>query len=152
MNDYYVCLDTIWGILKECTEIHTIIHGGTGELDTYKKSIPPIAHINPISRDFASSQMNSYTFEIAILDQRNISKFQEEDKFAGNDNEIDNLNLCDYALNFLITSLRNRRTGIELISVGSASPLILKHTNLMDGWVLQITVATQNDIINPCNP
>lgn len=151
MNDYFFCVNTIWSILKECTEIHTIIHGGTGELDTYKKSIPPIAHINPISRAFGNSQQNSYTFEIAILDQRNISKFQEEDKFSGNDNEIDNLNLCDYALNFLITRLNNTRTGLELINVGTATPLILKHTNLMDGWVIQITVATKNDVINACS-
>ena len=79
-----------------------------------------------------------------------ISKFQEEDRFSGNDNEIDNLNLCDYILNFLITKLNNNRTGIELLSVGNATPLILKHTNLLDGWVVQITVATKNDVISPC--
>lgn len=150
MNSYYKAANILKSIIEDSKMVNTIIHGGTGELDTYKKAISPIAHINPIGRDFSSSQQNTYIFEIAVLDQRNISKFSEEDRFEGNDNEIDNLNLTDYVINYVVSKLRNQRTGLELINTSTATPLILKHTNLLDGWLIQITVAVENTMITTC--
>lgn len=152
MNSYYKVTKLIKDILQANEDVHTVVHGKTEDKDLYKKSIYPLAHINPISSPFTSSQMNEFTFEIAVLDQRDLSKQDIENKFESNDNLIDNLNTCHAVLNNLISTLRlqNNDDMIELTSVGTATPILFKDHNILDGWLVSVTLSIPNNIISVC--
>ena len=152
MNSYYTIVDKIRELFEENGEVKTIIHGRSEDKDLYKKSIYPLAHILPIQSDMSSSQQNVFIFDISVLDQRDISKRIEEDKFEQNDDQQDNLNLTYAALNYVITKLRlqNNDERIELLSVSNVIPVLFKSHNLLDGWVATIALAIPNDVIKVC--
>ena len=153
MNSYYKATTILREILEANEDVNTVLHGKSDDKDLYKKSIYPLAHINPVSSSFDSSQANTFTFEIAVLDQRDLSSnSQTEDKFYGNANEIDNLNTAHSVLNDLLTRLRlNYNDGLEVIGVSPAQPVLFKDFNLLDGWLISLTVTMPNDIIDICN-
>ena len=153
MNSYHSITTLVKDILLSDEDINTCLFGLADDEDLYKKNIYPFARINPLGSNFASSQMNTFDLEITVLDQRDLSNSNELDKFDGNDNEIDNLNTTHAVINRLITTLRQQSNDdrIELISVSTASPVLFKRNNLMDGWQVVITLGIPNDLINVCN-
>jgi len=72
MNQYYTCLNFIRDSIKGAPFVNTITQG-TDIIDNVKKNIFPLAHINILNAS-APSQSNTFTFEIAVLDIRNVSK------------------------------------------------------------------------------
>lgn len=147
MNQFYLVVDLIKERLINNVNCNTVVFGATDDKDLYKKSIYPLAHINPTSAPMSSSQVSYFTFEIACLDQRDISKAPVLDKFDGNDNIQDNLNITYTILNDLVTWLRlqNNDYGVELDSVGDASPIIFKDHNTLDGWFITLTLKIKNN-------
>jgi hypothetical protein len=152
MNSYFKITSTLKDILQSNPDVATVIHGKTSERDLYKANRFPLAHINPVGSDFSSSQVNTFIFEIAVLEVREISKNNPiEDKFEGNDNEIDNLNKCHSIINMLLSRLRLLdNDDVELISATTATPLLLSEKNLLDVWLVQVTLQTPNNIISVC--
>lgn len=147
MNQFYLAVDLIKERLQSNPNCNTVVFGKTEDKDLYKKSIYPLAHINPVSAPMGSSQVSSFTFEIACLDQRDISKSSILNKFDGNDNIQDNLNITFTILNDLVTWLRlqNNNDMIELTNVTDASPIIFKEHNILDGWYITITLQIRNN-------
>lgn len=153
MNGYFKATELLKNILQSYPTNVTVRTGRFNEMDLDKKTIYPLAYITQSLRSYASSQMNSYTFEIGILIDRDNSRSVIEEKFYDNDNEIDNFNDSDNILNYLITTLRlqNNEDNFELLSVTDAQPLFLSKHNLLDGWFLTLTLSNPNDILNICN-
>ncbi len=147
MNQFYKVVDLIKTRLEENQNVHTVLFGRTEDKDLYKKNIYPIAHINPVESAI-ESKVSSFTFEIASLDQRDLSKQPITDKFEGNDDLQDNLNVTYAILNDLVTWLlrQNNEDLIELSSQSSLTPLLFKDHNLLDGWVVRITLIIPNTI------
>ena len=151
MNSYYKVLEVLKGILEESEAVHTIVYGRTSDKDLFKKAIYPLVHIKPEAAIMNSSQQNVFEFSVAVLEQRDISKTQVEDKFISNDNLIDNHNLTYSILNFLVSRLRlQNNNDVEVINVSNAIPLMFTDNNLMDGWLLRISLAIPNTVINVC--
>jgi len=150
MNQYYICLDFIRESLNGAPLLNTITQG-TDIIDNVKKNIFPLAHINILSAS-APSQNNTFTFEIAVVDIRNVSKVKSNDKFRGNDNEIDNLNTCHAILNYAITKMQLGRNenDIEVENVSDLSPLLMEFTNMLDGWKVEITLSIPNNLMSVC--
>jgi hypothetical protein len=92
------------------------------------------------------------TFEVAVLDIRNVSKIKSDDKFVGNDNEIDNLNTCHAILNYMITKMQLKRNpdDIEVETVSELSPILMEFTNMLDGWKVNITLSIPNNEMTVC--
>jgi hypothetical protein len=147
MNAFYLVVDLLKDRLENNPNVNTVLLGRTEDKDLYKKNIYPIAHINPTSAPMSSSQVSFFSFEIAALDQRDISKSIATDKFDGNDNLQDNLNITHTILVDLVNYLRtqNNTYSIELDSVTDAIPLLFKDHNTLDGWVCSITVKIPNN-------
>ena len=147
MNQFYVTVDLLKTHLQDNPNVNTVLFGRTEDKDLYKKNIYPIAHINPISANFGS-RVSTFSFEIAALDQRDISKSIVTDKFEGNDDLQDNLNVTYAILNDLVSWLQrqNNDATIELTTVSSAQPLLFKDYNLLDGWVVRVDLQVPNDI------
>ena len=147
MNQFYLVVELLRQRLENNPNVNTVVFSRTDEKDLYKKSIYPLVQINPTAAPMTSSQVSYFSFEIACLDQRDISKSIATDKFEGNDNIQDNLNITYTILNDLVSWLRrqNNTYSIELESVSEANPIIFNDYNLLDGWFITITLKIPNN-------
>jgi hypothetical protein len=149
-NNFYKAVELIKNRLENNPLVNTVIFARTNESDLYKKQIYPITHIVPTSTPFISKQVTQHTFEIGAMSQRDIPSTNKLTKFEGDDNVIDNLNSCYSILNDLINFLYNRDNSddrIEIVTVGNFEPLLFTDFNILDGWVITITLQIPNDDI-----
>lgn len=137
--------------------IKTVIFGRTEEKDLYKKSIFPIAHIVPVSAPLGTIAMrtnavNMFAFEVAILEQRDLSN-EPYGKFDG-DNLQDNLNITYSILQDLISYLKmvNNDLGINLQEVNDFTPILFKDFSILDGWVCRFVLMVPVDDPSDSNP
>ncbi len=147
MNQFYLVVELLRQRLQANPNVNTVVLSKTDDKDLYKKSIYPLVQINPVSAPMSSSHVSYFTFEVAALDQRDISKSAIKDKFEGNDNLQDNLNITYTILNDLVNWLRlqNNTYGIELSSVTDATPILFSDFNILDGWYMSITLMVPNN-------
>jgi hypothetical protein len=106
-----------------------------------------LAHLNVISSNVQPGIV-VFSFEVTILDIRNVSKVQVQDKFLGNDNELDNLNTCHAILNYIVTKmkLQNNDFDIELLNDPNFEPMLLKFSNQLDGWRTTLDLGIANNV------
>ena len=151
MRGFYLTIQLLKDLLEEDINVHTIVHGLKSTMDINKKNIFPLAHLQ-VTSSTADNQYISFTFEVAVLDIRNISKKIVTDKFLQNDNELDNLNTTHAVLNRLITKLRLRNNDdkIEINNTPVITPIIFEEMNLLDGWRTEIELIIPNTEINVC--
>ena len=149
-NNFYKAVELIKDRLQSNPLVNTVIFARTNEKDLYKKQIYPITHIVPTSTPFINKQVTQHTFEVGAMNERDIPATNKLTKFEGDDNVIDNLNTCHSILNDLINFLYNRDNSddrIELVSVSNFEPLLFTDFNILDGWVVSITLQIPNDDI-----
>ena len=146
MNQFYLTIDLLRDRLSSNVNVNTVIVAKKGDEDLYKKNIYPLAVINPTTADFTNSKVTFFTFEIAALDQRDVSKSAPLNKFDGNDNYIDNLNITSTIINDLVNYLRlqNNEDLIELVSVTDANRVENSDFNLLDGFFITIKLSIPN--------
>lgn len=151
MRGFYLTIQLLKDLLEQDTDVHTIVHGLRSGMDINKKNIFPLVHLQ-VTNSQADNQYISFTFEVAVLDLRNISKEIVTDKFLKNDNELDNLNTTHAVLNRLITKLRlrNNESKIQLNNVPTLTPIIFEEMNLLDGWRTELELIIPNTEINVC--
>jgi len=145
MNQFYLTIDLLKQRLLNNVNVNTVIEARDGDKDLYKKNIYPLAVVNPTSADFSNSKVTFFTFEVAVLDQRDISK-EPGDKYNGNDNYIDNLNITSAIINDLVNYLRlqNNDDLIELVSVTDANKVEMSGYNLLDGFYITLKLSIPN--------
>ncbi len=145
MNQFYLTIDLLKQRLLNNVNVNTVIEARDGDKDLYKKNIYPLAVVNPTSADFSNSRVTFFTFEVAVLDQRDISK-EPGDKYNGNDNYIDNLNITSAIINDLVNYLRlqNNDDLIELVSVTDANKVEMSGYNSLDGWFITLKLSVPN--------
>ena len=145
MNQFYLTIDLLKQRLLNNVNVNTVIEARDGDKDLYKKNIYPLAVVNPTSADFSNSRVTFFTFEVAVLDQRDISK-EPGDKYNGNDNYVDNLNITSAIINDLVNYLRlqNNDDLIELVSVTDANKVEMSGFNLLDGWFITLKLSVPN--------
>jgi len=150
MRAFYQAIEYIKTTLESAPLLNTITHG-TDIIDNVKKNIFPLANINILSSSISGGVVN-FTFEVVVVDIRNMSKVNVKDKFLGNDNELDNLNTCHAILNYMITKMRMQRNenDIELQNDPSLQPILLAFTNALDGWKCDIEISVPNNDFGVC--
>ena len=151
MRGFYLTIDYLKAVLESDINVHTITHGLRSMVDIDKKNIFPLAHLQILSSNSDTSRL-TFTFEVAVVDQRIISKQLVTDKFLSNDNELDNLNTCHAVLNRLISTLRNSQNewNIDLNNEPNLQPIIFEESNLLDGWRTEIELIIPNNEITIC--
>lgn len=151
MNHFYNVVKLLRDRLQQNELVNRVVFARTEEKDLFKKSVYPLAHIHPIEIPSSNSQIRKYTFAIGVFEQRDINKENEGTSFEGDDDVIDNLNVCDVILNDLITYLSIGDIGdYELDNVSSTQPILLQDVNLLDGMVVTITITVPNNEISIC--
>lgn len=151
MREFYKVVDYLKSTLEADINVHTITHGLRSMTDIDKKNIFPLVHLQVMSSSVDTSSV-TFTFEIAVVDLRNISKQLVTDKFLGNDNELDNLNTCHAVLNRLVSILRNQNNdyNIQLVNAPTLQPIIFEESNLLDGWRTDLELIIPNNEIVVC--
>lgn len=148
MNNFYKIIELVRARLADNPMVNTLIFARVEEKDLYKKNLYPLAHIIPQASPWTTQQVNQVSLQIRVVEQRDINKMHTDTKFEGNDNVLDNLNVCHTIINDLLTylSLQNNDDYIELISVSSLEPILFSDHNILDGWGVTITLSIPNDI------
>ena len=151
MREFYKVVDYLKTTLSNDVNVHTITHGLRSMMDIDKKNIFPLVHLQ-VTSSTVSNSMATFIFEVAVVDLRNISKQQVNDKFLGNDNELDNLNTCHAVLNRLVSILQNQNNNdaIQLVNVPTLQPIIFEDSNLLDGWRTDLELIIPNNEIIVC--
>lgn len=151
MREFYKVVDYLKTTLEADVNVHTITHGLRSMADIDKKNIFPLVHLQVTSSSVDASNV-TFTFEIAVVDLRNISKVPVTNKFLSNDNELDNLNTCHAVLNRLVSLLRNTNNefSIDLVNAPTLQPIIFEDSNLLDGWRCDLELIIPNNEISVC--
>jgi hypothetical protein len=151
MREFYKVVDYLKTTLEADVNVHTITHGLRSMMDIDKKNIFPLVHFQVLSSTPNNGSV-TFSFEIAVVDLRNISKQIVTDKFLSNDNELDNLNTCHAVLNRLVAILINKNNdyAIQLVNAPTLQPIIFEESNLLDGWRTDLELVIPNNEIIVC--
>lgn len=143
MRLYYNCIDLLKARLSECLYVNQIIYEDKIDGET----LFPAVRITT-KRVIDEVNVFSFVFGIESMERRNISNTQPIDKFVGNDNEIDNLNITSAILMRLLTSLRRvpNEYNISLTNVSDLIAGMFKNVDIIDGWSCEITLSCPNNI------
>jgi len=145
-NNFYKISERIKEVLNENPLVNTIIYARNEEADILKNNLYPLAHINPQPSPYSNSAVNTFVFEIGILNQRTRDNRHNDTKYLGNDNLIDNHNTCYSILNEFLTVLSvDNDDSIYMLSVSDLTPIYLQHVNGLDGYAVTITLQIANN-------
>jgi hypothetical protein len=136
-------LNLIVGHLNDDERIKTIFSANEDELDFNKKDMYPMANVRVNSNDFNS---NDVTFEITVVDQRDINKRAITNKLNGNDNRWDNWSLAYDVLRSIINKSERLQNDDNITFVTSSSPILIDNAfaNGLDGYSVLITLNFPN--------
>ena len=87
-SNFYTVVDFLKRLLQSDPIVNTVVFGKTEQTDIYKKNIFPIAHIIPVQSPWNGSSISSFTFQIGVLEQRDINSVKKNDKFIYHDTII----------------------------------------------------------------
>lgn len=152
-NTFFQAVELIKTQLENDPDVNTISFNIRSQADLYKKNIYPIAVINPIDRpDLITVQTASYTFEVGVFDQVDLSTDDVLDKFYGNDNNYDILGTTDEIISRLTKYLVGQYNdyGIEVTSITNPVPTTYGDKNILSGWYFQITLEVPNTNLSSC--
>ena len=152
MNSFYKVVEFIKSHFENDQFVHTITHGVIEDIDVDKKNIFPLVHFQVTSAQIIEGLI-VFTFNIHILDIRNISKQPVTDKFLKNDNELDNLNTCFAICNKFLTKVKLQRMpdDIELQAMSTLEPVQYEMSNTLDGWAFDVQLSIPNNNLEVCN-
>ena len=138
-------LNLIVGHLNDDERIKTIFTANEDELDFNKRDMYPMANVRVNSNDFNS---NDITFEITVLDQRDINKRAITNKLNGNDNRWDNWSLAYDVLRSIINKSERLQNDDNISFVTSSSPILIDNAfaNGLDGYSVLITLNFPNTL------
>jgi hypothetical protein len=152
LNQYSELLYYIKKLGEEDVFIKTITQGDTTEINLDKGNIFTLLHINIESGGFTNGSTILFDVLLQCMSLRDLSNEARDNKFEGNDNEIDNHNETLASLN-RIWSIMYRDFEDNNITA-SENPTLTKRTfegtDLYDGWDLTFQVEVPNTTLNLC--
>lgn len=147
MKNFYSITTTLEEQLLSDPNINTVTIGDITQVDNFKQSLFPIAHILVNNVDI---QENILVFNITVfcMDVVNVSKQEQVDRFRGNDNEHDILNtqlvvvsrLCDFLRRGAIS-----RDKFKLVESPNAEPFTDRFENVVAGWAVTMDIEIPNE-------
>ena len=147
-------LTQLYLYLKQLAEADSLVNSvmKTVDIDLKKEVMFPLVNINIISGSFTNGSTVQFNVELACFNQRDINKETNVDDFWGQDNEVDNHNLCVAVLNRMWLKMytdfeQNNITSSEnpTFELGS-----FEGAKLVDGARLTFTVEVPNTELSLC--
>lgn len=132
--------------------VNTITQGDFSNVEIDKKNIFPLLHVSIGNATFASDSVIRFNVELGSFDIRDINKDVNEDKYYGNDNEVDNLNSTLAVLSriWLLMLKDFEENNITASDNPTCEQFTDSRQNLLDGWVMSFEVEVPNTTINLC--
>jgi len=153
MDSYYKASSLLRRLFEEdTTNVHTIIHDSSTEIDAdiYKANIMPLVQIIPTPAAL-DPNVTIISFDVTMMNIRDISNDTLTDKFTGQDNFIDNMNMCLGVFRRVMNKLRRPNEFNIILGVYTrATPGVLEGPNLLDGWTMNIELQVPNNVNNAC--
>lgn len=147
-------LTQLYLYLKQLAEADDLVNSvmKTVDIDLKKEVMFPLVNINIVSGSFTNGSTVQFNIELACFNQRDINKEINTDDFWGQDNEVDNHNLCVAVLNRMWLNMytdfeENNITSSEnpTFELGS-----FEGAKLVDGARLTFTVEVPNTELSLC--
>lgn len=147
-------LTQLYLYLKQLAEEDDLVNSvmKTVDIDLKKEVMFPLVNINIVSGSFTNGSTVQFNIELACFNQRDINKEINTDDFWGQDNEVDNHNLCVAVLNRMWLKMytdfeQNNITSSEnpTFELGS-----FEGAKLVDGARLTFTVEVPNTELSLC--
>jgi len=138
------------GLAESDSLVNTVLK--VVDIDLKKEQLYPLVNINIISGGFTNGSTVNFNIELACMNIRDINKEVNVDNFWGNDNEVDNHNLCVGVLNRMWLKMYtdfedNNITASEnpTFELGS-----FEGAKLVDGARLTFTIEVPNTELSLC--
>jgi len=147
-------LTQLYLYLKQLAEADSFVNSvmKTVDIDLKKEVMFPLVNINIVSGSFTNGSTVQFNIELACFNQRDINKEINTDVFWGQDNEVDNHNLCVAVLNRMWLNMytdfeENNITSSEnpTFELGS-----FEGAKLVDGARLTFMVEVPNTELSLC--
>ena len=147
-------LTQLYLYLKQLAEADDLVNSvmKTIDIDLKKEVMFPLVNINIVSGSFTNGSTVQFNIELACFNQRDINKEINTDDFWGQDNEVDNHNLCVAVLNRMWL---NMYTDFEQNNITSSENPTFElgsfdGAKLVDGARLTFTVEVPNTELSLC--
>jgi len=148
-------LTTLYYYLKQLAESDDFVNCvmKTQDIDLKKEVMFPLVNINIVSGAFTNGQTVQFNIELACFNQRDINKEINIDDFWGQDNEVDNHNLCVGVLNRMWLKMYTDFEDNNITS--SENPTFelgsFEGAKLVDGARLTFVIEVPNTELSLCN-
>jgi hypothetical protein len=151
MNQYTQVLNYLNQLAVEAGA-NTVTKDAPSDIDLQKENIYPLVNISIANGSFTNGQTINFNVLIEAFTIRDINKEVVNDKFYGNDNEVDNHNEMLAIINRMWTSMY--RDFEDNLITASENPAFEKVTldglNMLDGWELTFAIDVPNTDLNLC--
>ena len=151
MNQYTQVLNYLNQLAVEAGA-NTVTKDAPSDIDLQKENIYPLVNISIANGSFTNGQTINFNVLIEAFTIRDINKEVVNDKFYGNDNEVDNHNEMLAIINRMWTSMY--RDFADNLITASENPSFEKVTldglNMLDGWELTFAIDVPNTDLNLC--
>jgi len=152
MNQYTQVLNYLNQLAIEAGA-NTVTKDAPSDTDLQKENIYPLVNISIANGSFTNGQTINFNVLIEAFTIRDINKEVVNDKFYGNDNEVDNHNEMLAIINRMWTSMY--RDFADNLITASENPSFEKVTldglNMLDGWELTFAIDVPNTDLNLCS-
>lgn len=147
-NNYYQIVKVLKGYLDNIPTLNTKVFARSPEKDLFKNSIYPLAHLTNAIVPYFDWSVNTFAFEIGVLDQRIISDEKSADKWTGDTNILDTFATTYSIINDFLSQVErgSQEFLYEVESISGLTPLYIDDTNGLDGWVTTIVLKVPNGI------
>ena len=141
--------------LKESAKLYganTVTKDAPEDIDLQKQNIYPLVNLSLSGGNFTNGQTIIFNVIVEAITIRDINKEVVNDKFWGNDNEVDNHNDMLALINRMWTSMRRdfEENNITASENPSFEKVVLDGKNLLDGWELSFQIEVPNTTLNLC--
>ncbi|MDG3582043.1 hypothetical protein [Galbibacter pacificus] len=149
MRNYFQVLKLIKETLEADNLVNTVTQGDIADVDLDKKNIYPLTHIQTGAATLGL-QTISFSITVFAMDIRDKRNQTVEEKFVGNDNEIDNMNTMLAILNRLYKAIVKLDNDVAISENPTCEPFYESRMNLLDGWAMTFDIEIPNTEIAVC--
>ncbi|UII80009.1 hypothetical protein [Flagellimonas sp. CMM7] len=149
MNGYYKITEKIEELLLADPDVNTVTKGNANEIDSYKTTMFPLAHVAIEPGRFTTNTI-TLIFAITTLNQRETYNEPTLDKFKKNDNEDDNMNAMLYVLVRFYLQLKKFGDDFEVVNDPNPIPKLYQFKNLLDGWECSFEIEIPIEEVTGC--
>jgi len=139
-------------LLAEKFGANTVTRDAPDNIDLQKTNIYPLVNLSIASGSFSNGSTINFNVAIEAITNRDINNEFVNDKFWGNDNEVDNYNDTLAIINKMWTAMFRdfEENNITASESPSFEKITLEGVNLLDGWELSFDVEVPNTTLNLC--